>query len=144
MLNKKIKKRRKKRKAAMSFEDNHLHSSVKKGHSVQQGLPHGQVARFQLVLWDSCKCSFQASTYSLWRIVGKLYRRLNGQRGEGYLCTIVVVCKLPVGHNATFTLCYLQECNGELIVWFCGDPHSESLMHVLGYCDRFKQLIHEL
>ncbi len=41
-------------------------------------------------------------------------------------------------------MCHLQECDGELIVWFCGDPHPESFMHSFCGRDSFQQLVHEL
>lgn len=58
----------------------YLHSSVQKGYTVQQRLPHGQVADAQLVLGNPCKGSLQTSTYSLWWVVGKLDRGLGVKR----------------------------------------------------------------
>lgn len=50
----------------------HLDYSVHEGHTIQQGLPHGQVADIQLVLSDACKCALQASTDTLRWVVGEL------------------------------------------------------------------------
>lgn len=49
-----------------------LDYGVQEGHTIQQGLPHGQVADVQLVLRDACECAFQASTHTLRRVIGEL------------------------------------------------------------------------